>query len=314
MFRKLTGSQDYSPLSWQDFFDEKQSISINGDSFNVYTKGKTGPIYLFLHGGGYSGVTFGPLIKNMSKLIDCRIFAPDLRGHGETICADSNQLSRDTLVQDIANVFNSYYKAQNDVEENPPVCVVGHSMGGAMAVRVVQSELVPNSIALVVLDVVEGTALDALVSMNTVLNNRPEYFSSEEEAIRWCLAHSVTSNKTSARLSMPHQLKKTENNRFTWRIDLRKSEPYWREWFTGLSEAFLNNKASKLLVLAGVDRLDKTLMIGQMQGKFQTVMMPKSGHAIHEDSPFELADALAAFSVRYRFATYHDSTKTKSKA
>ena len=39
-----------------------------------------------------------------------------------------------------------------------------------------------------------------------------------------------------------------------------------------------------MLVLAGTDRLDKELMIGQMQGKFQLVVVPDTGHMIHEVS------------------------------
>ena len=39
------------------------------------------------------------------------------------------------------------------------------------------------------------------------------------------------------------------------------------DWFKGLSGKFLSSRAGKLLLLAGTDRLDKPLMIGQMQGK-----------------------------------------------
>lgn len=53
-------------------------------------------------------------------------------------------------------------------------------------------------------------------------------------------------------------------------------------WFSGLSEKFLAARAARLLVLAGTDRLDKTLMIGQMQGKFQMVVVPDVGHMLHE--------------------------------
>lgn len=45
------------------------------------------------------------------------------------------------------------------------------------------------------------------------------------------------------------------------------TEQYWASWFTGLSKKFLEAKGGKLLILAGTDRLDKELMIGQMQGK-----------------------------------------------
>ena len=37
----------------------------------------------------------------------------------------------------------------------------------------------------------------------------------------------------------------------------------------GLSRKFLEAKGGKLLLLAGTDRLDKELMIGQMQGESQ---------------------------------------------
>jgi protein phosphatase methylesterase 1 len=40
------------------------------------------------------------------------------------------------------------------------------------------------------------------------------------------------------------------------------------DWFKGLSGKFLGSRAGKLLLLAGTDRLDKPLMIGQMQGCF----------------------------------------------
>jgi hypothetical protein len=39
-------------------------------------------------------------------------------------------------------------------------------------------------------------------------------------------------------------------------------------------------KCGKLLVLAGTDRLDKPLTIGQMQGKYQLIVYPESGHSI----------------------------------
>ena len=35
-------------------------------------------------------------------------------------------------------------------------------------------------------------------------------------------------------------------------------------------------------MLAGTDRLDKELMIGQMQGKFQQAVVPGVGHMLHE--------------------------------
>lgn len=56
------------------------------------------------------------------------------------------------------------------------------------------------------------------------------------------------------------------NRKYVWRIDLAKTEQHWLGWFKGLSTAFLNVPVPKMLLLAGVDRLDRELTVGQMQG------------------------------------------------
>jgi protein phosphatase methylesterase 1 (EC 3.1.1.-) (PME-1). len=61
--------------------------------------------------------------------------------------------------------------------------------------------------------------------------------------------------------------KNVEEESYCWRIDLSQTEPYWTGWFQGLSCLFLSSPVqAKLLLLAGIDRLDKALTIGQMQG------------------------------------------------
>lgn len=60
----------------------------------------------------------------------------------------------------------------------------------------------------------------------------------------------------------------------------------------GLSKKFLEARGGKLLVLAGTDRLDRELMIGQMQGKYQLLVLPEVGHFLHEDAPEKAANAV----------------------
>ncbi|KAI4247688.1 MAG: hypothetical protein L6R40_001274 [Gallowayella cf. fulva] len=73
---------------------------------------------------------------------------------------------------------------------------------------------------------------------------------------------------------------------------------YWQNWFTGLSKKFLEARGGKLLILAGTDRLDKELMIGQMQGKYQLQVFPDAGHFIQEDQPEKTALVVADFYRR----------------
>jgi protein phosphatase methylesterase 1 len=70
-------------------------------------------------------------------------------------------------------------------EGSPPLVLVGHSMGGAIAIHSASINLVKNLIALVVIDVVEGSAMDALSSMQSFLQGRPKLFSSLEQAIEY---------------------------------------------------------------------------------------------------------------------------------
>ncbi|XP_043100971.1 protein phosphatase methylesterase 1-like [Puntigrus tetrazona] len=99
---------------------------------------------------------------------------------------------------------------------------------------------------------------------------------------------------------------------YSWRIDLSKAEKYWDGWFRGISNLFLSCNVPKLLLLAGIDRLDRDLTIGQMQGKFMMQVLPPCGHAVHEDIPDKVADALASFMIRHKFAEARSETKSSS--
>jgi len=66
-------------------------------------------------------------------------------------------------------------------------------------------------------------------------------------------------------------------------------------WFSKLSSSFLSQRCAKLLVLAGAEALDKELMIGQMQGKYQLSVFQDVGHCLQEDAPERLAELLLEF-------------------
>lgn len=75
---------------------------------------------------------------------------------------------------------------------------------------------------------------------------------------------------------------KSNEKKYTWRINLSKSEQYWSGWFENLSSKFLDLPVPKLLLLASIDGLDRSLTVGQMQGKFQLQVLARCGHAVHE--------------------------------
>uniref|UniRef100_A0A8C9TD05 Protein phosphatase methylesterase 1 n=1 Tax=Scleropages formosus TaxID=113540 RepID=A0A8C9TD05_SCLFO len=317
--------RDFSPLPWNKYFEKMEDVA---HTFRVYSSGSQGPVLLLLHGGGHSALSWAVFTAVICSRINCRVVAVDLRGHGE----NAHSL-------DVGKVLEALYG-----ENAPPIMIIGHSMGGAIAVHTAAGNHVPSLLGLCVIDVVEGTAMDALNSMQNFLRSRPKTFRSLENAIEWSVKSGQIRNIESARVSMVGQVKKCEeplsspgisksivegiieedeedegeeesNNKrkkeddlevkkeslYTWRIELAKTEKYWDGWFRGLSALFLSCPVPKLLLLAGVDRLDKDLTIGQMQGKFQMQVLPQCGHAVHEDAPEKVAEALATFMVRHKF-------------
>ncbi|XP_069747931.1 protein phosphatase methylesterase 1 isoform X3 [Narcine bancroftii] len=317
---------------------------ISKDSFRIYKSGSDGPVLLLLHGGGHSALSWAVFSSMIISRVKCRVVAVDLRGHGDTKVVNSDDLSAETMSRDVGDIVDTLYGA-----DAPPILLIGHSMGGAIAVHSAAKNLVPSLLGLCVIDVVEGTAMDALNSMQTFLRSRPKVFSSVENAIEWSVKSGQIRNLESARVSMLGQIKRYEDDldtpgssqsfidtaiheeeeeeeeeeeggipkkekkneptksikqdtpEYTWRIELSKTEKYWEGWFRGLSNLFLSCPIPKLLLLAGVDRLDRDLTIGQMQGKFQMQVLPQCGHAVHEDAPDKVAEAIAAYMIRNRF-------------
>ncbi|VDN25707.1 unnamed protein product [Gongylonema pulchrum] len=193
-----------APLEWDVFFDKKLDVSISEqDIFCVYTKGDAGPMFFLLHGGGYSGLTWACLTEELSTLAQCRIVAPDLRGHGNTVTADELDLSTERQIEDIVAIHKKICG-----DESVPTIVVGHSMGGALAVHAVASGRIKDAVALTVIDVVEGTAMEALNTMKHFLRNRPQKFGTVGAAIEWCSKSGTAKNVRAAQVSMPAQIRK----------------------------------------------------------------------------------------------------------
>lgn len=335
--------KDYSLLQWSDYFTSSQDVKVDDDNiFRIYERGSEGPLVFLIHGGGFSGLTWAVLCATLTKLVKCRTVAMDVRGHGNTKTTDEDDLSADRLASDIGNIISTLYKDT----EVPPTILVGHSMGGAISVHSAIKNLVPSLVGMIVIDVVEGTALEALHSMQSFLKGRPSHFKSIEYAIEWVNRTGQIRNLESARVSMIGQLREMEehevpqsikereipdaantiaeedeedgetssesnakaiskekpNQYYTWRIDLSKTESFWKGWFQGMSSLFLSVPVPKMLLLAGVDRLDKDLAVGQMQGKFQMQIIGNCGHTMHEDQPQKVAEAIATFLLRHKMA------------
>lgn len=401
------------------------------------------PTLVALHGGGYSALTWAQFTKHIQKFCHCRLLAIDLRAHGDTKTTDDDKMDIDTLVSDVISITHATHQQICGFPITPKIVLIGHSMGGAIVVKCAHkcAENLPSLAGFVVIDVVEGTAKDALPLMLSVIKTRPTKFPNISNAIEWSIRSGMAKNSNAARVSMPGNLvnlatgllaihhidrnkisideiklldsirkhefhisseqlvgpgppaallprlpsiprlaalkstsselmpppptplsattatksklisneeqegigdededrnmgssslppkcvHKEEDNSsrslaakdkdstksveldssgYCWRTNLARTQPHWNGWFDGLSSQLLSSPVQgKFLLLAGIDRLDKTLTIGHMQGKFMMKVLPKCGHAVHEDVPEQVASAIGDFLVRNKFTT-----------
>lgn len=288
--------KSFEPLPWSDYFDDLRVLETERGSFGVYVAGwpaegqEPRPVIFAVHGGGYTGLTWSLLAKRLKEKY--AVVAMDLRSHG--LSEQSDDFSIEAMAQDACSVWNHLCG-----ETKPKTVVLGHSLGGAVAIHVSSLDKIPSLAGTVVIDVVEGTALASLPYMGQVIGRRPDRFSSVQDFVKYAYTSGLTKNFEAARVSGASQVVQDEDGQgWRWRTDLRKTEKWWREWYEGLSAKFLSVPAPKLLLLAGTDRLDKELTIGHMAGKFQLKVLP-AGHAIQEDEPEKTADAVDEFIQRY---------------
>ncbi|KAH8602703.1 Alpha/Beta hydrolase protein [Bisporella sp. PMI_857] len=299
-------------IPWTSFFERELflesavgSTTIIHHAYLTSPVGKA-PLFVTHHGAGSSGLSFAALTAEIRKsLPSAGILSLDARGHGSTTITPEHtslDLSLDTLSKDLVSVLEQT-KTQMKWGEMPMLVLIGHSLGGAVVTDVAKSGKLGNAVlGYAVLDVVEGSAIDALQSMQTYLTTRPVGFPTLESGIEWHIRSRTIRNSVSARTSVPALLcydqEMRDSRRWTWKTDLAATQPFWEGWFVGLSKKFLEARGGKLLLLAGTDRLDKVLMIGQMQGKYALQVFPEAGHFIHEDLPEKTAMVIVDFYKR----------------
>ncbi|KAF5125578.1 Protein phosphatase methylesterase 1 [Metarhizium brunneum] len=298
------------PIPWTTYFERQlymQSGDTQGVIFHAYLTSPVdnGPLFVMHHGAGSSALSFAVVSSEIRKrLPSAGILAIDCRGHGSTISPDGTELDLRlaTLSADLFFMIHST-KEQMGWHQMPSIMLVGHSLGGAVVTDLAfTGKLGTSLLGYAVLDVVEGSAMDALQSMQTYLSTRPSGFASIETAIDWHIRSRTIRSSVSARTSVPALLRQEESatasRPWRWRTNLAATQPFWEDWFVGLSKKFLGARGGKLLLLAGTDRLDTELTIGQMQGKYALQVFPEAGHFIHEDMPEKTAISLADFYRR----------------
>jgi protein phosphatase methylesterase 1 len=288
-FVQPRAGRNYAPIALDGYFDRIEFLG----PIPVYWAGSSGPIFLTVHGAGLSASSFAPAAR-LVKALSLQLVAFDFRGHGQNRLSEAEyEMDSETMISEVLQVLGHVRSSQ----PASPIVVVGHSMGGAIASKAcLRDQESGNSVSgLIMLDVVEGSAIDALPHMDAIVSQRPRGFKSVEQAIQWAIQSGTSKNADSARVSVPPQLRQA-GNAWVFRTDLQRTKGFWEGWFRGMNNAYLGVHAPKQLIIAGSDRTDRQMMIAQMQGKFKHTVFFDVGHLLHEDNPQRFADEMKAFA------------------
>lgn len=195
----------YAPLPWSDFYDAHERIE---DQVPLYSAGlgnNEGHLFVCMHGAGHSAMSFAAFAKLMKKT--SMLYAFDWRGHGTHTCEDEANLTQEILIDDALKVLE-FIRVRHP---NKSLNIVGHSMGGSIATKMarrLETDLKDTPIGkalsgLIIIDVVEGTAMEALPFMEQIVSNRPTMFKDLPSVVKYGYTSGQVRDKRSARVSMP---------------------------------------------------------------------------------------------------------------
>lgn len=187
-------------MPWNDYFARELYLKASRPTENVtyhlyLTPPKvTGPLFVTHHGAGSSALSFALFASRIRNFLpNAGILSLDARGHGETkverdeTSLENNclDLSLSTLSNDLLDVIKMTQR-EMAWPELPGLILIGHSLGGAVVTDVAVGGKLGNAVlGYAVLDVVEGSAIDALQSMQSYLSTRPMAFPSVASGIEW---------------------------------------------------------------------------------------------------------------------------------
>lgn len=159
-------ANQYDPMPWSDFYDTREMID---EKIPLYTAGTQGHLFLCLHGASHSALSFALMASMMKERAIVTAF--DFRGHGGHFVENEEELdlSAETLINDTMIVIDYVLKKYPEHSLH----LIGHSMGGSIATKVAaiieanhKDDHVGKALSAVcIIDVVEGSAMDALPFM-----------------------------------------------------------------------------------------------------------------------------------------------------
>ncbi|KAK2198003.1 bifunctional Protein phosphatase methylesterase [Babesia duncani] len=258
---------------WRHYFKRCSRISVemlkDVDEYSVYQTYTvddipcydTDPVLVIcVHGYGLSAMSWATTARQLTET--AMVAAVDLRGHGETyIPAHGNKyLCSEVIVMDVICVMRRLLDEINEqINRYPRVILVGHSLGAAIAIKVVDQINLSCIIGMIAIDFSEEN-VSANYFKNTLnaVNQIPESFNTIDDAIEWMVKTQRISTAEAARISVPSQLIQ-DSGVWRWKCHPKDTSRFWIDAHT----------------------MGLKLVRGHMQGKFQLILLKGFTHLIH---------------------------------
>ncbi|KAL5993277.1 hypothetical protein ACLOJK_014201 [Asimina triloba] len=294
--------QKYSPLEWKGYFDQEDDVTIpeSNDVFHIYTAGSEGPVVFCLHGGGYSGWVLTKTFHefNLVELVplNWNSFETDI------YCSGQESLTFDLTLLFLKNAQLSFALAASKIKEKARVVAMdlrGHGKSSTDNDLDLSIETLCNDVvgvlkamygdsppAIVLVGHSMGGSVTVHVAAKKVISNVAGMVVVDVVEIEWSVKGGSLRNVDSARLSVPSTLRYDDSKKWDRQI---------RQIFVCLIQYYF---------IYWLLLLHRPLTIGQMQGKFQMVVVRHTGHAIQEDVPDEFATLVLNFISRNRIGPH----------
>jgi len=231
-------------------------------------KGQGRPL-VFVHGAGNGAQVWQKVMEGLGG--DLRLLALDLPGHGSSSCALVE------TVEDYASAVEDFLKAL-DLEE---VVLVGHSMGGAIAIKVLKDSSRVGAGVLV------GTGATLEVNPKLFQGLKEDFVNTVATMARWCFSKGALAELVEEAREMMLQT----GGEVLYR-DMHACSLYsGREDLGAIG-------VPTLVVCGDKDVMTPPALSQELVDgieKAQLTVVPGAGHMVQLEAPMKVAQALEAF-------------------
>ena len=260
------------------------------------------PVLILVHGGFDHGRSWDWTARALAK--DYHVIAPDLRGHGDSAWSPDGSYMMANYLYDLAQLV--------DLLDRPPVTIVGHSLGGSIALR--YAGLFPDKVQRIVAleglglspdrlkEKAEEASLDVwrqwIDTRRANARRTPRRYATIEAAIgRMRERNEHLSVEQALHLTI-HGVNRNEDGSFSWKFDPYLSSAAPQAGSDADLPDFWSRITCPTLLCLGQDSWASNPAKDGRMAHFadaRLVEFPDAGHWLHHDQFDRFIDELRAF-------------------